>query len=111
MRAESYDLDDLKVSAINWDIRDPQTERMIATGASSDHKMVKKILYHPAASPNDSHYADIYMVTGTVQRVFNLTQVVFNYEAGSNDIERTDGSEDQIEADKGTGSDPSDEKN
>ncbi len=102
MRAESYDLDDLKVSAISWEIRDAQTERITSAAASADHPAVKKILYHPAASSTDAHYVDIYMETGVVQRIFNPTQVVFNHEASSDDTERADGCEDQTEANSGS---------
>lgn len=89
MKAYRNDLDLLDVSAIAWIVKDE------VAAASTQHPSVKEIRYHAPTAVGDSHFADIYMIDGAVQRIFNLTQVVFNYEADSDDIERTGGCEDQ----------------
>jgi hypothetical protein len=101
MRARGSDLDDLSVSAVAWEVRNQQTKQLEQAIASSEHPAVKEIRYHSALGEGDSHFADVYMETGAVQRIFNITQVVFNHEASSDDTERADRCEDQTEDEQG----------
>lgn len=89
MRADLNDLDEQIVSAIAWTVDGKPA------AANLQHPAVKEIRYHPPDGIYDAHFADVYMVNGAIQRVFNLTQVVFNYEESSDDTEGSDGSQNQ----------------
>ena len=72
MQANSYDMDNRKITAVYFKNVPDDLKPYLSLGNN-----IKDIRYHTPAGEGDAHYVDVYFSDGTANREFNIDHIRF----------------------------------